>query len=189
MSRMPSVSSNMLVLLPPCQAYPPLGDWYADPITISAAGNLQRRARQALQHGYAHGEDCFAARLQEIAASFWLARSIEANYQSLAATSTDEHQHALIDLVFGQLLISRKLAGSLRYLDAGFSRAANLLKPADYFRVLKRHELLRHLVLGRQPAAAQDLASLLDEARIIARLSGISATSGPCQHSPDDTVG
>jgi hypothetical protein len=172
----------MLVLLPPCCAYPPLGNWYADPITNSAADNLQRRARQALQHGYAHGEDCFAARLQDIAASFWLGRSIEADYRSLAATSTDEHQHALIDLVFGQLLISRKLAGALHYLDSGFSRAAN-------FRVLKRHELLRHLVLGRQPAAAQDLTSLLGEARIIARLGGITATSGRCRYPPDDTIG
>lgn len=186
---MSSVAPNMLVLLPPCRAYPPLGNWYADPITNSAADNLQRRARQALQHGYAHGEDCFAARLQDIAASFWLGRSIEGDYRSLAATSTDEHQHALIDLVFGQLLISRKLAGALHYLDSGFSRAANLLKPADYFRVLKRHELLRHLVLGRQPAAAQDLTSLLGEARIIARLGGITATSGRCRYSPDDTIG
>lgn len=179
----------MLVLLPPCQAYPPLGDWYADPITNSSADNLQRRARQALQRGYARGEDCFAARVQDIAANFWLGRSIEADHRSLAATSTDEHQHALIDLVFGQLLISCKLVGAVYYLDAGFSRAANLLKPADYFRVLKRHELLRHLVLGRQRAAAQDLASLLGEARIIARLGGITATSGRCRHSPDDTVG
>ena len=186
---MPSVSSNPLVLLPPGEAYPRLGDWYANPIANSATTSLQRRAQQALEHGFARGEDCFAAQLQDIAASFWLDRSIEGRYQSLVAISTDEHQHALIDLVVGQLLISRKLTGALHYLDAGFARAANLLKPAEYFRVLKRHEILRHLVLGRQSLPAQDLASLLAEARIVARLCGINATVRQARHPPSDTVG
>ena len=186
---MASVSSNPLVLLPPGEAHPRLGDWYANPITNSATARLQRRAQRALEHGFAHGEDCFAARLQEIAASFWLDRSIEGKYQSLVAISTDKHQHALIDLVVGQLLISRKLTGALHYLDAGFSRAANLLKPAEYFRILKRHEVLRHLVLGRQSLPAQDLASLLAEARVVARLRGVNATVSQARHSPGDTVG
>ncbi|MDE2089269.1 MAG: hypothetical protein KGJ12_04550, partial [Gammaproteobacteria bacterium] len=90
---------------------------------------------------------------------------------------------ALVELVYGQLLMSRKLYGAMEHLTAGFARAANLFAPDEYFSVLKRHALLGHLSLSERPSAPQDLASLLTEAAVIRRLE----TRGAGQHRPAAT--
>lgn len=166
----------------------PLGAWYAEPVAPEQAAAMLERSRAALRQAYFSGQDAFGLRLREMIARFWLGRPVEADHLSLVGTATGVRERALAELVYGQLLMSRKLAGAMERLDAGFALAVPLLAPADYFALLKRHDLLRHLPLSTQPAPAQDLASLLAEAAVIRRLQ---AAAGPPRraHSPTDTVG
>ncbi|MDH5180824.1 MAG: hypothetical protein OEZ39_12875 [Gammaproteobacteria bacterium] len=83
---------------------------------------------------------------------------------------TRRHQ-ALANLVAGQLLISRRLSGAMSYLDKGLDLADGLLKPEDYFVVYNRHNDLRCLSLSEAARPAQDLPTLLNEARVIQRLN------------------
>ncbi len=133
--------------------------WYAEPLTGGAAALLHDQARRAVQ------------------------QSLD---RSLIATLPPESQ-ALVELVYGQLLISRKLAGALEHLDRGFTLAIPRLESGEYFTLLRRHELLRALPLHATASAAQSLSDLLTEARVIRRLQphGRRRTA----HPHDDTLG
>ncbi|HKJ77093.1 MAG TPA: hypothetical protein VKA64_07810, partial [Gammaproteobacteria bacterium] len=87
------------------------------------------------------------------------------------------HGRALAELVAGQLRMSRRQPGALRLLRRGFDRAADLLAPADYLEVLRRHRLLAQLPTaeGEPALEAEDLPALLEIAGVVARLRG-SAT-------------
>jgi hypothetical protein len=127
-----------------------------------------------------------APRLAELISGFWLGRAVALDHRSLIATLPPESQ-ALVELVYGQLLISRKLAGALEHLDRGFTLAVPQLEPGEYFTLLRRHELLRALPLHATASAAQSLSDLLTEARVIRRLQphGRRRTA----HPHDDTLG
>lgn len=163
----------------------PVG-WYADPLSADAAAALHAQARQAVQRALASGERPLAPKLAELIAGFWLGRDVALDHRSLVATLAPESQ-ALVELVYGQLLISRKLAGALEHLDRGFTLAVLQLAPGEYFTLLRRHELLRALPLHATAAAPQTLSDLLTEARVIRRLQphGRRRTA----HPHDDTLG
>ena len=167
----------------------PLAGWYAQPLTATAAAGLHAEARHAMQSaltgGAAHGQS-LAARLAELIAAFWLGRVVALDYRSLIATHPPENV-ALVELIYGQLLISCKLTGALEHLERGFTLAVPHLAPADYFALLRRHELLRVLSLHPQPSAAQTLTDLLIEARVIRRLQPANRHRGDSPH--DDTLG
>lgn len=167
----------------------PLGGWYADPLGYPQARTLRQQAHRALQQTCAAGEDSFKAHLLGLVADYWLGHPVEVVHRGLAHTATDDYRHALADLVFGQLLMSRKCNGAARWLDAGFARAANLFRADEYFRVLKRHTVLRALVLTDRPAPAQPLAFLLEEATVISRLTASNGGTGRDAWSPEDTLG
>jgi len=147
----------------------PLDAWYADPLPPAAAGRFARE-RQAARRRAAgdRPED----RLLDLLARFHAGKAVEPDYRTLAALWHDDRPAALLELVYGQLLASRGLPGAGAHLDRGFGRAAHLLAPAAYFRVMKRHDLLRLLPTRPQPAAARSLEDLLTEARVIRRLGG-----------------
>ena len=181
-----SVDVQQLVL--PDAPLPPAG-WYAQPLTATAAAGLHAEARRAVQSALADGtarDRSLAARLAELIAAFWLGRAVALDYRSLIATHPPETV-ALVELIYGQLLISCKLTGALEHLDRGFSLAVPHLAPAEYFALLRRHELLRVLPLHPQPAAAQTLLDLLTEARVIRRLQPAGRRPGASSH--DDTLG
>ena len=181
-----SVDVQQLVL--PGASLPPAG-WYAQPLTATAAAGLHAAARRSVQSALAGGAargQSLAARLAELIAAFWLGRAVALDYRSLIATHPPEVV-ALVELIYGQLLISCKLAGALEHLERGFTLAVPQLAPADYFALLRRHELLRALPLHRQPSAAQALPDLLIEARVIRRLQPAGWRPGGSPH--DDTLG
>lgn len=163
----------------------PVG-WYADPMPADAAAALHAQARQAVQRALASGERPLAPKLAELIAGFWLGRDVALDHRSLIATLPPESQ-ALVELVYGQLLISRKLAGALEHLDRGFTLAVPQLAPGEYFTLLRRLELLRALPLHATAAVPQTLSDLLTEARVIRRLQphGRRRTA----HPHDDTLG
>lgn len=160
--------------------------WYAAPLPPEAAADLHAQARQAEQRALTSGSQPLAPRLAELVAGFWLGRAVALDYRSLVATLPAESQ-ALVELIYGQLLISRKLAGALEHLDRGFVLAVPQLAPGEYFTLLRRHETLRALPLGATASAPQTLADLLTEARVIRRLQ--PAARRPSVHPHDDTLG
>ncbi len=147
----------------------PLDAWYADPLPAAAAGRLESARRAARRRARAPRPE---ARLADLIARFHAGKAVEPDYRTLAALWRDDRLAALLELVYGQLLASRGLPEAQAHLDRGFGRAAHLLAPAAYFRVMKRHDLLRLLPPRPQPAPARPLQDLLTEARVIRRLGG-----------------
>lgn len=165
-----------------------LAAWYARPLDVRDAGTLLELAQAAIQQRLRSGEDCHALQLLVLLCRFWAGADVRADYLELAVLpAAGDHQRALLDLVYGQLLVSRKLNGATRYLAQGFARAAGLLAGGDYFQVLRRHELLAFLALADRPAPARDLPELLAEAAVIRRLRGAGGMQATGTHL--DTLG
>lgn len=153
-----------------------LGHWYADPLDTEAA-------RRLLESSHARGHRR-TARLLALTARFHLNESIDGDYQSLAAELRHHpHAAALLELLVGQLLISRKLRAALPHLKRAERLAARLFTPDDYFRVVERHELLTELTLGDTPTPALPLENLLTEARVIRRMRGPRRPPPSSDHS------
>lgn len=169
----------------------PLGAWYAEPLDRAAAADLLRAAHDRVQPFYARGTTCFSCRLQELVARYWQGRNVEGCYRALKATAPAERESALTELVYGQLLMSRKQARAMDHLNRGFARAAHYLTAREYFAVLRRHELLAYLPTVQAPVDSppQGLAALLAEAGVIRRLQGGRRCGVPPGGNGRDTVG
>lgn len=174
------------VWLQPDAVLPPAG-WYATPMSVEAAATFSRVAQRAAQRALVAGGDIWRARLGELIGRYWSGQPVELDYESLMATAPRDAR-PLVELVYGQLLVSRKRHGALQHLDRGFAMLTATLSPTDYFALLKRHELLRLLVLTEAGSSPLDLTGLLLEAKVIRRLrhGGRGPTPKP---SHDDTVG
>jgi hypothetical protein len=166
-----------------------LGAWYAEPLAAPAARRLLERARERQQRAYVAGTDGAAWAVQEMIARFWLDQSIESQYRNLLKTAGDEGVRVLAELVYGQLLMSRRLRGADRHLRAAFASAAALLAPADYFAVMKRHQLLGHLALQATPSPPLGLDALLREAAVIRTLKRAHGAGRGAGGRRDDTLG
>ncbi len=147
-----------------------VADWYGDPLSPEQAGRLLSLSRVKLRMAYVESHSCFSAHLLALIGRFWQGRDIRPDYLSLVAAAETDTDHALLKLVYGQLLMSRKLKGANCHLSSGFYLAAPLLLPRDYFRMVKRHDLLCYLPLSDEPSEPGDLRTLLSEAAVIRRL-------------------
>lgn len=167
-------------------ALPPAG-WYATPMSGEAAAAFARAMHLAGQRVLAGGGDAWRTRLGGLIGQYWSGGAVELDFRSLAVTAPPEAK-ALVELVYGQLLVSRKRSLALQHLDRGFAMLAGGLSPVDYFALLERHALLRMLTLTDAGAAPLDLPDLLVEARVIRRLrdGGRAAMPRPLH---DDTLG
>lgn len=166
-----------------------LSGWFAEPLTEKQARAALHEVRAGLRASRADRRSLHITRLAELIFRYWAGYDIEVDYRNSRAMPQGEREFALLELCYGQLLLSRKQEPAWWHLDKGFMTAAHLLEPDDYFTVLRRHELLRQLPLTVLPAAAAPLESLLAEARVIARLRGAGSRPGmrPAKHN--DTVG
>ncbi|NNJ94050.1 MAG: hypothetical protein HKP57_04840 [Halobacteria archaeon] len=149
---------------------PSLSAWYAEPLDTVVAGDLLVRAEAGQQACLRAGESCFRLRVLAIICHAWLGSEPEIRHEALAALAGDAHERALLDLVQGQLLASRKISGAMEYLQNGFRLAAPQLGATEYFALLQRHDLLDCLPYSVNPSVPQNLASLLNEAAVINRL-------------------
>lgn len=147
-----------------------LATWYADPLTTGAAEELHTRAERALQACLRTGTPCFQLRVLQLVCHFWLAEAINLEYERLLVSATGGCEQALLELVHGQLLISCKYRLAQRHLERGFRLAAPQLDAADYFHMVRRHELLGYLRMSDMPSRPQTLDALLVEAAVIRRL-------------------
>jgi hypothetical protein len=144
-----------------------LADWYATPLVPLAAGAVLALAERALRSRLCAGASRASLQVLVQICRFWQDGVLEA---CGTASVTDAREAALRELVQGQLLASRKLARAPAHLARGFRLAAPLLETADYFRLLREHELLACLPYSDRPAPALDLPALLNEAAVIRRL-------------------
>jgi hypothetical protein len=164
-----------------------LADWYAAPMVVRQAEAMQVVAQRAIQHSLRTGTCGYQARVLAMICHWWLRPELQPEYEELQQIAGSIHQRALVQLVYGQLLASRKLEPARDQLGLGFRLAAALLTSAEYFRLLRRHEMLGMLTYGRTPAVAQDLPALLAEAAVIERLRRGNRTEFAARHT--DTLG
>jgi hypothetical protein len=147
-----------------------LSDWYGDPLAKPVAGALLAQLRTRQQSCLRAGIPCFQLQVLAIICHGWLGSEAEFGYEQLVALAADAHERALLELVQGQLLASRKCLAAMGHLQQGFRLAAPLLASDGYFELVRRHELLGYLFFSEKPSAPQNLASLLNEAAVINRL-------------------
>lgn len=169
------------------QVPPSLSAWYADPLDTEVAGDLLARAEAGQQACLRAGESCFRLRILAIICHAWLGSDPEIRYEALAVLAGDSYERALLELVQGQLLASRKLTGTVEHLGSGFRLAVPHLEPGEYFSLLRRHELLGSLLYSAKSSAPQGLASLLNEAAVISKLRSEERMVSTYSHQ--DTVG
>jgi hypothetical protein len=164
-----------------------LAAWYGEPLAASDAGRLCADAERLLRSRLCTGLPVFQLQVMHLLGRYWMGSSISLEYRHLAASTRVQRDRALLEIVFGQLLMSHKQRPALRHLDSGFRLAAKHIEAVDYFRLVRRHDLLRYLPLSDEAAAPQGLQSLLAEAAVIRQLRG--AERYACGVSHHDTVG
>ena len=164
-----------------------LAAWYADPLARDVAAELHARTEQALQTCLRTGASCLQLRVLQLVCRFWLAEPITLEYEQSQVSAASAREQALLELVHGQLLVSCKYRRGVRHLERGFALAVPQLDAADYFRLLRRHELLGYLCLSDTASLPQTLDALLVEAAVIRRLREGTGRHYRCAHL--DTVG
>lgn len=148
-----------------------LGHWYGNPMEPNRAAKLLDMAQERKQEYLRRGHASVCCGLQIMIAKFWLGQPIEEDRRSLqVVTANTAHGRALLALIYGQLLMSRRLSGAMDHLEKGFSTGRLLFKPDDYFLVFNRHRVLAQLPLSEKPFPAEPLDSLLTSARVIQQL-------------------
>jgi hypothetical protein len=170
--------------------YATLGRWYAEPLTTTQAQELLEQSTTRLEARLRHGGNTLCCRLMQMQARFWLDRPIADHYRSLQhLAACSAHGRALLELVYGQLLVSRRISNATEHLQRGFELARPLFAPGDYFQVLERHRLLTQLPLSDIPSAAESLKQLLTTARVVERLERPGERRGNYSHDRHDTYG
>lgn len=168
-------------------ARPALSAWYGDPIAAPSARALLDHAERRLRSRLCRGARCFPLHVLRMICHHWLLFDSALDYRPLSALARDDGERALVELVYGQLLISGRRMPAREHLARGFSLAARSLGSAEYFVLLRRHELLDQLPLSETPELAQDLGALLKQAGVIQRLrDGERKRIGNAHH---DTLG
>jgi hypothetical protein len=169
--------------------YPPsLAAWYGEPLAVADAERLLTNTEKALRIRLCAGLPVYPLHVLQLLLRYWLDSNLLPEYPQLATAATGKRDRALLEIVYGQLLLSRRQWPALQHLDRGFRLAAGYLEATDYFLLVRRHDLLRHIPLADTPVAPQGLQALLAEAAVIRQLQG-TARRHPCSASHHDTIG
>lgn len=167
-----------------------LARWYAEPLSQEQAKRLLQLATEREQRILKSFGRPYLSPLLRLVALHWLGESTEESYQHLLSRKEKSvHAEILKPLLYGQLLMSRRIEGGMVYLDAAFDKARLLLRPEDYFVVIKRHQLLRTLPLEKGALAGESLQSLLTTAAVIQRMQAAHTGRAEFTHDPNDTYG
>lgn len=167
-----------------------LARWYAEPLGVDDAQALLQSMIEREQAVLKRQGKPRMTALLKMTAIYWLGDPIEEYYHHLTAKREHSaHMQVLKPLIYGQLLMSRHREGAMAYLDHAFEQARRLLHPADYFTVMKRHQLLGLIPLSHTEGAGENLATLLTTAAVIQRMHGVETSRQPYSHDPNDTYG
>jgi hypothetical protein len=166
---------------------PTLTTWYGEPPQVAEVVELQARTREALQLNLCQEHAAFNLHVLQLACDYWSRRDAGSSYENLAAVAVDRRDRALLELVYGQLLMGCKLRPAGEHLARGFRLAVPWLSSAGYFELVRRHERLDCLRLTDMPAPPQGLERLLAEAAVVRHIQQGRRGRGPNEHR--DTVG
>jgi hypothetical protein len=156
-------------------------------VAAADAALLYADTGKALRSRLCAGLPAFQQHILQLLGHFWMGVSISLEYQQLVAFAIAQRDRALLEVVYGQLLLSRRQQPAMLHLERGFRLAARYLAATDYFLLVRRHDLLRHIPLSDVPVAPQGLQSLLAEAAVIRQLQGTGRQT--CSVSHHDTLG
>jgi hypothetical protein len=147
-----------------------LTKWYANPQSIDEARSHIIKTSQRLQQHYRRGTGCRFCQLQLSISAFWLGEDVKPQIEKLLFQHQNQRRFtALINLVYGQLLMSQRLKDARYYLDEGFKQASPLLTNSDYFKIHHQHQLLKIIPLEDKPLPATDLKTLINMAEVISK--------------------
>ncbi len=147
-----------------------LTKWYANPQSIKEAQQNIARLNQHQQIRYRRGIGCRICQLQLLIAHFWLDADIKPEIETLLQQNQHQRRfNALINLVYGQLLISKRLNGAHHFLNEAFKLSSPLLTTENYFKIYHQHQLLKALPLNEKALPAEDLKTLITMAEVILR--------------------
>ncbi|MDH5786597.1 MAG: hypothetical protein OEZ16_13465 [Chromatiales bacterium] len=167
-----------------------LARWYADPLSHEEAELLLSLCERREQDLLKHSGNSYLAPLLKLIALHWLGEATEGHYQYLISKkSKSVHAEILKPLIHGQLLMSKKIEGAMEDLDVAFHHARLLLRPEDYFVLVKRHQILRHIPLSAQPSQGETLDGLLKTGGVIGRMGESLGGRSGFRHDPDDLYG
>jgi hypothetical protein len=164
-----------------------LAAWYGEPLSTGDAERLYAWAGKSLRYRLCAGLPVFQLHVLQLLGHYWMGVSIPLGYQQLVASATEKRDRALLEIVYGQLLFSRRQWPALQHLDRGFRLASGYLEAMDYFLLVRRHDLLRHIPLSDARVTPQGLQSSLAEAAVIRQLQGVVRDTSSVSHH--DTIG
>jgi len=164
-----------------------LAAWYGEPLASGDAGCLYEETEGELRSRLCTGQPVAQLQVLQLLCRYWMGSPIELDYTQLCASLGEGRERALLELIYGQLLMSRKLRPALQHLDHGFRLAVDYLAAADYFLLVRRHELLRHVPLSGALSEPRGLRSLLAEAAVVRQLQGSGRHARSVLHL--DTLG
>lgn len=135
---------------------------------------LQKSGRNRQNTDWTIGQSgcaSFAGIMLQTISDWWL-DSDNTMYPSRGIHYADtKRKMALYHLIIGQLLMSCKMNTALDYLDMGLRYADGLIRANDYFTLYNRHEELRYLTLSDKRQQPHNLSALLNESRVIRKLT------------------
>ena len=167
-----------------------LARWYAEPLNRDEAELLLALSRKREQELLKRHGSPLLSPLLKLIALHWLGEPTEGHYHHLLSRKEKSvHAEILKPLIYGQLLMSRQQHSAMEYLDLAFAQARLLLRPEDYFAVMKRHQLLKQLPLGKSDSASLTLEALLATAGVIERMKEGNGERPGFTHDPNDTYG
>lgn len=166
-----------------------LSRWYAPVLSREQAETQLRRAQRDRRRALRYGRRGLAAYLRLMIARHALDIGTVADYRAArSAAGSNRRAQALVELIYGQLLISRRQIGAMAYLDRGFALARQRFAAPDYFLLRKRHGLLRRLPAVSGTRLPVSLRDLIAEALLIAHFAPVSMNTTP-PSDPTDTLG
>jgi hypothetical protein len=77
----------------------------------------------------------------------------------------------------------------MEYLDEAFHLARLLLRPEDYFVLMKRHQVLKNIPLSGQASQGETLQGLLKTGGVIGRMKESRGAKPGYTYDPNDTYG
>ncbi|MCW8919720.1 MAG: hypothetical protein OQL08_13015 [Gammaproteobacteria bacterium] len=178
------------MIAPATQRLGILARWYAEPLSRDEAESLlalsQRREQERLKR---HGK-AYLSPLLKLIALHWLGEATDGHYHYLRSQQANaRHLQILTPLLYGQLLMSKRISGATDYLDEAFHQARLLLRPEDYFMLMKRHQILKRIPLSDRATPGETLELLLTTGKVIARMEEGRGERPGFWHDPNDTYG
>ncbi len=167
-----------------------LARWYAEPLTHEEAKALLKLSERREQERLKRNGSSYLSPLLKLIALHWLGEPTEGHYHYLISKKNKSiHAESLTALIYGQLLMSKKLEGAMDYLDQAFHKVQLLLRPEDYFVLMKRHQVLKHIPVSGQPGKGESLEGLLKTGGVIGRMEESRGGRPGFWYDPNDTYG